>query len=274
VVFRRRGSDGAGDVEAIEAKLDAAEDALDDDDAKRALRLCDEALRAARHVDHGELLALTLTTRAAALADLERFADSERDAGNARLVDPESAAAAHQHGVALYRLGRFAEAAAAFTDATGMEPESAEPWHALGRCSVWLDDRDAARAAFRRAAELDSEQFVIPVRIAAAEFDRIAAEAWRTVPSGFRALLDNAMVVAQPLPDIDDVENGFDPDTLGVYEGATALHSADVPERIVLFQRNHENVCASLGALQEEIRRTILHEVGHHFGMEEGELPF
>jgi predicted Zn-dependent protease with MMP-like domain len=273
-MFRRRGGDGAGDVEGIESRLDAAEAALDGEDPRRALRLCDEALRGARRIDDDELLGLTLTTRAAALADLGRFAESERDAATASDLDPESAAAVHQHGVALYRLGRFAEAAAAFTEATRLEPEIAEPWHALGRCAVWLDDRDGARDAFQRAAQLDSEQFVIPVRIAAAEFDRIAAEVWRTIPTGFRALLDNAMVVAQPLPDIDDVEGGFDPDTLGIYEGATALHSADVPERIVLYQRNHENVCASLGELQEEIRRTILHEVGHHFGMEEGELPF
>jgi predicted Zn-dependent protease with MMP-like domain len=33
-------------------------------------------------------------------------------------------------------------------------------------------------------------------------------------------------------------------------------------------------VCATLGDLVEEIRRTILHEVGHHFGMDHDELPY
>ena len=132
----------------------------------------------------------------------------------------------------------------------------------------------AAREAFRTANRIDPQTYVIPVRIAAGEFDRTAAEVFAAIPAGFRRLLDNAIVVAQPLPDADDVEDGFDPDTLGVYEGAGALHSGDMPERIVLFQRNHENVCGSLGGLREEIRRTILHEVGHHFGMEEDELPY
>jgi predicted Zn-dependent protease with MMP-like domain len=76
------------------------------------------------------------------------------------------------------------------------------------------------------------------------------------------------------LPDPDDVAEGFDPDTLGVYDGATALHDGGAPERILLFQRNHEAIAGTLGGLHEEIRRTILHEVGHHFGMEECDLPY
>ena len=132
----------------------------------------------------------------------------------------------------------------------------------------------AARDAFARAATLDPDEYVVPLRIAAGEFDRVAGDVWASIPPRFRAMLDNTMVVVEPLPDLEDVERGFDPDTLGVYEGSTALHTGAGPERIVLFQRNHENVCASLGALREEIRRTILHEVGHHFGMEEHELPY
>src|SRR5258708_7107753 len=54
----------------------------------------------------------------------------------------------------------------------------------------------------------------------------------------------------------------------------SAILGDDFPERIPLYQRNHENVCATLGDLVEEIRRTILHEVGHHFGMDHDELPY
>jgi predicted Zn-dependent protease with MMP-like domain len=115
---------------------------------------------------------------------------------------------------------------------------------------------------------------VVPVRIASGEFDRTAAQIWATIPAAFQARLRNALVVVEPLPDADEVARGFDPDTLGIYEGGTALAGDDWPERIVLYQRNHENVCGSLGALREEIRRTVLHEVGHHFGMDEHELPY
>jgi len=47
-----------------------------------------------------------------------------------------------------------------------------------------------------------------------------------------------------------------------------------LPERIVLYQRNHENVTADDGELAEEVQETMRHEVGHHFGMAEDELPY
>jgi len=64
-----------------------------------------------------------------------------------------------------------------------------------------------------------------------------------------------------------------DPDLLGLYEGATVLEHG-LPERIVLYQRNHENVVANDRELAEEVRETMRHEVGHHFGMNEDELPY
>ena len=62
---------------------------------------------------------------------------------------------------------------------------------------------------------------------------------------------------------------------LGLYEGATALHAGEgMPERITLYKRPHEAAARNHDDLVAEVRRTILHEVGHHFGMEEEELPY
>jgi predicted Zn-dependent protease with MMP-like domain len=62
---------------------------------------------------------------------------------------------------------------------------------------------------------------------------------------------------------------------MGLYEGAGALAAGDwLPERITLFKRSHEEAADSMEELVDEVRRTILHEVGHHFGMEEEELPY
>jgi predicted Zn-dependent protease with MMP-like domain len=47
-----------------------------------------------------------------------------------------------------------------------------------------------------------------------------------------------------------------------------------MPERITLYKRSHERGAESIDELVEEVRRTILHEVGHHFGMEEEDLPY
>jgi predicted Zn-dependent protease with MMP-like domain len=44
------------------------------------------------------------------------------------------------------------------------------------------------------------------------------------------------------------------------------------PERIVIYQRNLERVCRSREQMVAEIRKTVLHEVGHHFGLNEKQL--
>lgn len=47
---------------------------------------------------------------------------------------------------------------------------------------------------------------------------------------------------------------------------------ATMPDAIILYQRNIEAICHSKQRLVEEIRLTLLHEIGHYFGMSEGEL--
>ena len=47
-----------------------------------------------------------------------------------------------------------------------------------------------------------------------------------------------------------------------------------MPERITLYKRAHELASMSIDELVAEVQRTILHEIGHHFGMEEDDLPY
>jgi predicted Zn-dependent protease with MMP-like domain len=44
------------------------------------------------------------------------------------------------------------------------------------------------------------------------------------------------------------------------------------PERIVLYQRNIEAICSSEAEIRHEVRQTVLHELGHYFGMSEDQL--
>ena len=93
------------------------------------------------------------------------------------------------------------------------------------------------------------------------------------VPDEFQAKMSDTMIVVDDLPDLDAIREGEDPDLLGLYEGATVLEHG-LPERIVLYQRNHENVAADERDLEREVQETMRHEIGHHFGMEEDELPY
>ena len=262
------------DESSLAGLLDAAEEAVDAGDAENGLRLATRAERLARRDGVADAVAAAQVARAAALHDLGRFAEATAAAVEACGLAPDDAAAWAERGEAAYRQARFEEARAAFAEVVRIDPLDADGWSRLARVCVWQGDRDRAREAFVRAARLEPEMHVVPVRIAPGEFDRLAHDVWRSIPSAFRDRLGNSLVVAEELPDVEDVAEGFDPDTLGVYEGSTALGGGDLPERIVLFQRNHEAVCANLGDLHEEIRRTVLHEVGHHFGMEEEELPY
>jgi len=87
-----------------------------------------------------------------------------------------------------------------------------------------------------------------------------------SIPEEFKPYLENTMFI---------IEESSPEGLMGLYEGATALGAGEgMPERVTLYKRSHERAARSMAELVEEVRRTILHEVGHHFGMEEDELPF
>jgi predicted Zn-dependent protease with MMP-like domain len=249
--------------------LGAAEAALGEDDPERVLALARRVRRASP--EEQQRMAVLV---AAALNDLERFAEAAHAAERAVEMDQDDPAAWHELAVAAYRRAEFDRTVVATRRLVELDAADAEGHHLMARALLWLDDMAAAQAQFRRAATLDPEHHVVPLRISAMDFDRIAGEVWRSIPEQFAALMSNLIVAVEPLPDFDEVADGLDPDVMGLYLGGTVLDEMAPPERILIFQHNHENVCADLGALREEIRRTILHEVGHHFGMEHDELPW
>jgi predicted Zn-dependent protease with MMP-like domain len=98
------------------------------------------------------------------------------------------------------------------------------------------------------------------------QFEKLVQEALDSIPDGFQPYLENTVFI---------VEESSPAGLMGLYEGAGALHAAQgLPERITIFKRSHERAANSFQELLVEVRRTILHELGHHFGMEEDELPY
>lgn len=170
-----------------------------------------------------------------------------------------------------FRAGEMSEAAAYADQAIRLQ-EDAATWHLVGRLRLWLHRSDADDA-FRRAQRLDPRRFVIPYRVKHQRFVRMAEVALAGIPQPFQDRLGNTLIVVDDLPTLEAVREGEDPDLLGLYEGATALEHG-LPERIVLYQRNHENICADGHELQQEVAETMRHEIGHHFGMGEDELPY
>ncbi len=104
------------------------------------------------------------------------------------------------------------------------------------------------------------------MRVSMQQFEAAAQAAIDSIPPEFEPYLENTVFV---------IEESSRENLMGLYEGATALGAGEgMPERITLYKRSHERAAASIGELVEEVRRTILHEVGHHFGMDEDDLPY
>jgi predicted Zn-dependent protease with MMP-like domain len=97
------------------------------------------------------------------------------------------------------------------------------------------------------------------------QFEAAAQAAVDSIPDEFRPYLENTVFI---------IEESSREGLMGLYEGATALSYLGMPERITLYKRAHEQASGSIDELVEEVRRTILHEVGHHFGMDEDDLPY
>ncbi|MGH7904451.1 MAG: metallopeptidase family protein [Candidatus Dormibacteraceae bacterium] len=104
------------------------------------------------------------------------------------------------------------------------------------------------------------------MRVSADRFEAAVAEAIDSIPARFQPYLENTQFI---------VEEASPDGLLGLYEGATALGAGEgLPDRITIFKRAHEGASSTWPELVAEVRRTVLHEVGHHFAMDEDELPF
>ncbi|MBI5971052.1 MAG: metallopeptidase family protein [Deltaproteobacteria bacterium] len=113
-------------------------------------------------------------------------------------------------------------------------------------------------------------------RVKEADFKAIAAKALDGLPGKFRRRMENVVVVVEDYPSADDAASAGVPaqELLGLFHGAARLEHewsggppGRLPERIVLYKRNIEADCSTKKELVEEIRLTVLHEVGHYFGL-------
>lgn len=117
------------------------------------------------------------------------------------------------------------------------------------------------------------------MRLSRRRFQQLVEEALAQVPEGFRRALDNVHVVVEDWPTPEQLASvGLPEDGVlfGLYEGTPlperGLEPPLLPDRITLFQGPLEEACETEEELREEIRRTVLHELGHYFGLDEGRL--
>jgi predicted Zn-dependent protease with MMP-like domain len=102
------------------------------------------------------------------------------------------------------------------------------------------------------------------------QFEREVDRVIEALPQWVLDEVDNLVVVVEDNP---TAEQG---DVLGIYEGVSLAERGDYwgarPDRIVVFYRPHLELELTDDELKEEIRRTVLHELGHHLGIDDDRL--
>jgi len=97
-----------------------------------------------------------------------------------------------------------------------------------------------------------------------------------TLPEEFQQWLDEVPIIVEDRPDEAGMtpESGGDDEPLGLYVGGTRLEGdvEGLPARIMIYRIPLMDACMTREALAEEIRKTLVHELGHHAGMDEEEL--
>jgi predicted Zn-dependent protease with MMP-like domain len=112
-----------------------------------------------------------------------------------------------------------------------------------------------------------------------ANFERLVGQALDGIPDELLGYLDNVDLVVEEWPAPEHLAGHTIDESdylLGLYEGIPLTERDDygmvLPDKITLFQGSIEAICASDEEIVEEVRRTVVHEVAHHFGIDDERL--
>jgi len=120
------------------------------------------------------------------------------------------------------------------------------------------------------------------MRVPLEEFEALVEQALEGLPEELVELLDNVAVLVEEEPDPEDLEAmGLDPrdELFGLYQGVPladrdSFYMGALPDRVVLYRGPILRACDNRRQVIREIRDTLVHELGHHFGMEEEDMPY
>jgi len=121
---------------------------------------------------------------------------------------------------------------------------------------------------------------VSSMRMSRRKFETLVERALQTISAEIRTRMDNVGLVVEDWPDEAQYATvGLEPgETLfGLYEGVPLIERGVVadpllPDKITIFQGPLEEACETDDEMAEEIRKTVVHEIGHHFGIDDARL--
>jgi predicted Zn-dependent protease with MMP-like domain len=104
------------------------------------------------------------------------------------------------------------------------------------------------------------------------DFEQAVDQALAQLPDDFAELLDNTAIIVQDDPPPEE------PDLLGFYDGVAlteqwgGMESGQLPNLIVIFRNPTLRICDSRDEVLDEVYVTVVHEVAHHFGIDDSRL--
>jgi predicted Zn-dependent protease with MMP-like domain len=118
-------------------------------------------------------------------------------------------------------------------------------------------------------------------RVSIENFEALAEKALETLPEEYKKYFSNITIFIEDYPGNEDL-NRFNTKKellLGLFSGVPYPRKGgffDIPypfpDKIILFQKNIERICSNEKELVEQIQKTLVHEIGHYFGLSERDL--
>ncbi|MCK5768024.1 MAG: metallopeptidase family protein [Candidatus Atribacteria bacterium] len=112
------------------------------------------------------------------------------------------------------------------------------------------------------------------------EFEGLVEEAINTLPDKYKEKMENIVVVIEDLPSREllvEMKIKSPYGLLGLYRGIPYTRSSIwyrnvMPDKIIIFKRPIEVRCKNKEDIRESVRKVVIHEIGHYFGLGEAEL--
>ncbi len=112
--------------------------------------------------------------------------------------------------------------------------------------------------------------------LSSAAFDRLVDRAVATLPPGLLDYMSNVQIVVEDVPPPDVLPDGSEGILLGLYEGVPHTERAFgdplLPDRIAIYRRPIEMRARTRSELAEIVMETVVHEIAHHFGIDDDRL--
>lgn len=110
----------------------------------------------------------------------------------------------------------------------------------------------------------------MPVRMGRKRFDELVSDALDRIPVELASAIDNVVVLVED-------RNPDEPDILGLYQGVAlterdSWYAGSLPDTITIYREPLLHMCADEDEVRDEVVITVVHEIAHHFGIDDGRL--